>query len=259
VVTYSRGFASARLGDVIDGGASSVLEYVTEYPAAPLVGFGLVLGTLALRDEHTRAPARVALLAAGGGWLAARLPGESYVHYFLLTVPGLAVLCGLGVDSLASRSSISRAALAAVVVVPIGFALGLTPIRDALLIAPEQRWGTTALPCLDAQRRAAEAIRGLTDPEDRIYVSTGDSLNYYGQQIYWQARRLPASRYIFPRDVEPPAYAQVAEDLRRSPPVAIALMPGGEHAEVGAAIRDQDLRPVAAIGCEDGTAIEVLA
>ncbi len=259
ILGYSREFAGERLGAVFDDGPGGFAEYLVETPDLLLPAFALALGAIAARVESLRRPAGVAGIAVLGGWLVARLPGESYLHYFALPLPGLAVLCGLGVAALCRGAPDARWLVTAVVCFPIAAVLGLGPMRDALTIEPERRWGDVALPCVGSQDEAAEAVAELTEPGDRIYVATGTGASYFGQQIYWQARRLPASRFIFPRDVVPPAYAEVAADLERTPPAAVVLMPDPVMEPVAAAVEAGGLESAARIDCGGGAAIEVLA
>jgi hypothetical protein len=259
VFDYSGDFARANLDDVLDGGLGSVARYLTETPDLALGSLAVVLGAIAFADRERRGPVACAVLAALAGWLVARLPGETYMHYFLLPLPGLAALCGLGVASLARRAPGLRPAIVALTCVPVAVVLGLGPMRDALAIEPSSRWGVDALPCIGAQDQAAEAVRDFTDPGDRIYVATGAGSAYFGQQIYWQARRLPASRFIFPSDLVPPAYDGVAADLAVMAPAAVVLMPEPVLEPVAATIEATGLEPAARIECAGGAAIEILA
>jgi hypothetical protein len=258
VIDYSRDWAAANWQALLDHGAGEVLAYLAAFPSPVLPLLGLAVGLIALGDPVRRPAAACAAAAALGGWLAARAPGQSYDHYFLLPVPGLAVLCGLGVDALAARAPGLRRPLIALAVVPILAALAIRPVADALRIAPDSRWGPHYMPTLTRQDDAAQIVAARTEPDERIYVMTGGYTNS-GQAIYWQARRAPASRFIFPGDVIPPALDEVEDDLARRPPAAVVLMPGAPIEPVAAAIEAGGLVEVAALEAPEGLVTTVYA
>lgn len=259
VVAYSRGWAEGNWRGLFDQGPRDLLAYLTAFPSQVLPVIGLVLGAIALGDPQRRRIAVCALAAAGGGWAAARAPGTSFDHYFLLPVPGLAVLCGVGADALASRAPGVRRPILALVVVPILAAFAIGPLREVLAIPPDQRWGLYRSSALARQGEAAEIVRESTEPGDRIYVVTGGALTNAGQAIYWESQRPPASRFIFPADVVPPAFDAVRADLAREPPAAIVVMPGAPMRPVAAAIAAGELEQIAALESGDGPTTRIYA
>ncbi len=259
VVDYSRAWAGGNWRALLDQGPRELLAYVTAFPSHVLPMLGLVLGAIALGDPHRRRVAACASAAAIGGWVAARAPGASFDHYFLLPVPGLAVLCGLGADALASRTPSARRAVLALVVAPILAALAISPLREVLAIPPDQRWGLYRSSALARQGEAADIIDTATKPGDRIYVITGGAYTNAGQAIYWESRRLPASRFIFPADVVPPAFDAVRADLARTRPAAIVVMPGAPMRPVAAAIDAGNLEEIAALESGDGLTTRIYA
>jgi hypothetical protein len=256
---YSPEFARVGWDGVLAGGARSVFAYVTDFPSHVLPLIALVLGGIALGDRDRRALVLVVFAAALGAWLAARAPGRSYAHYFVVTVPSLAVLCGVGADCIARHAPRLRGPVLTLAIVPIVAALGIGPLRSTLAIEPEVRWGVGRIPALSRQDDAAEIVRSVTTADERIYVMTGGGYTNAGQAIYWKARRLPASRYIFPQSIYPPVWTELRDELAADPPAAIVHFPGALKWPIQPAIEKGGLRRVASLESGDGLIVEIYA
>ncbi len=122
-------------------------------------------------------------------WLAAMtgaalIGGRMYGHYFLLTVPPLSVLAGVGgAEWLAAASTGQRRRLAALVAtMACGFLAAAWLFRGAT-----DSWLT-----LNPDYRLASAyVRARTQPDDRLFVWG------WFPALYVDADRCPASRFVY--------------------------------------------------------------
>jgi hypothetical protein len=149
--------------------------------------------------------------------------GRMYGHYFILTIPPLAVLGGAGgVAWLASASVTKRRLLAALVVLmAIGFSDAAWLFRGAtdswVRVSPDYR-------------RAADYVRARTTPDDRVFVWG------WFPALYVAADRVPASRFVYTHlltgaratsgaatraHLVPEAWPMLLDDLARERPVYI--------------------------------------
>ncbi|HSS39818.1 MAG TPA: glycosyltransferase family 39 protein [Polyangia bacterium] len=122
-------------------------------------------------------------------WLAAMIGaaligGRMYGHYFLLTVPPLSVLAGVGgVEWLATASHRQRRRLAALV----------TAMASGFLVAAWLFRGATDswLTLQPDYRRASAYVRERTQPDDQLFVWG------WFPALYVDADRCPASRFVY--------------------------------------------------------------
>jgi hypothetical protein len=161
-------------------------------------------------------------------WLAAMtgaalVGGRMYGHYFLLTVPPLSVLAGVGgADWLTAASTGERRRLAALVAtMACGFLVAAWLFRGA----------TDSWMGLHPDYRMASAyVRGRTQPEDRVFVWG------WFPALYVDADRCPASRFVYTHllsgaraqggattrgHLVPEAWPMLLEDLERTRPAYI--------------------------------------
>ena len=175
------------------------------------------------RRIRWRGDARVVwlwLLAMTG---AALIGGRMYGHYFLLAVPPLAVLAGVGGTAwLTAASTGERRRLAALVsTMACGFLVAAWLFRGA----------TDSWLALDPDYRQASAyVRARTQPADRVFVWG------WFPALYVDADRCPASRFVYTHllsgarsqsgattrgHLVPEAWPMLLADLERAPPVYI--------------------------------------
>ncbi len=154
---------------------------------------------------------------------AAFIGGRMYGHYFLLTVPPLSVLAGVGGSGwLAAASSGARRRLAAVIaLMAFGFLGAAWLFRGAtdswLKLSPDYR-------------RASAYVRERTQPDDRLFVWG------WFPALYLDADRVPASRFVYTHlltgarsqsgattrgHLVPEAWPMLMEDLERARPAYI--------------------------------------
>lgn len=257
LLDYSRDFASLGWEFLADEGA--IDDHLTEFPTRVFPIMAVLLGAVALADPDLRRFALIAFVAALGSWIAARAPGYSHPHYFVLTAPAFAVLCGAGAETLARRAGRMRLPVIALVIAPLLAVLAVGPVGDSLAIPREFRWGVERIPALSRQDDAAEIVRDVTAADERIYVMTGGEHTNSGQAIYWEARRLPASGYIFPQSIVPPIWTVLRDELAADPPSAIVHMPGAKKGPIKDAIENGGLREIAALETGDELIVTIYA
>ncbi|MES1208724.1 MAG: hypothetical protein ABUS79_22530, partial [Pseudomonadota bacterium] len=154
---------------------------------------------------------------------AALIGGRMYGHYFLLTVPPLAVLAGAGgVDWLATASRAGPRRLAALVA-------GMAVV--SLTAAWLYRGATDTWLALEPDyRRAAAYVRARTRPDDQLFVWG------WFPALYVDADRCPASRFVYTHlltgarsksgattrgHLVPEAWPMLMDDLERARPAYI--------------------------------------
>ena len=154
---------------------------------------------------------------------AALIGGRMYGHYFLLTVPPLSVLAGVGgVEWLATASRTERRRLAALVTtMACGFLAAAWLFRGAtdswLTLKPDYR-------------RAAAYVQARTRPDDQLFVWG------WFPALYVDADRCPASRFVYTHlltgarsqtgattrgHLVPEAWPMLMDDLQRTRPAYI--------------------------------------
>ncbi|MFL5304497.1 MAG: glycosyltransferase family 39 protein [Polyangia bacterium] len=189
------------------------------------VPFALAMSPLLLLGRHVRPRGEAVVvwlwLAAMVG--AALIGGRMYGHYFLLTVPPLSVLGGVGgVEWLANASPRQRRRLAAVV----GF-MACSFVTVAWLRRGATDSWVTVTP---DYRRAAAYVRGRTRPDDQLFVWG------WFPALYVDADRCPASRFVYTHlltgarsqngattrgHLVPEAWPMLMDDLQRARPAYI--------------------------------------
>jgi 4-amino-4-deoxy-L-arabinose transferase-like glycosyltransferase len=161
-------------------------------------------------------------------WLAAMtgaalIGGRMYGHYFLLTIPPLSVLAGVGgAEWLLAASAGERRRLAALVAtMALGFLAAAWLFRAAtdswIELSPDYR-------------RASAYVRARTQPDDRVFVWG------WFPALYVDADRCPASRFVYTHllsgtrsqsgattrgHLVPEAWPMLMADLERAPPAYI--------------------------------------
>ena len=154
---------------------------------------------------------------------AAFIGGRMYGHYFLLTVPPLSVLAGIGgAEWLTAASTGERRRLTALVAtMAFGFLGAACLYRGAtdswIKLSPDYR-------------RASTYVRERTQPDDRLFVWG------WFPALYVDADRIPASRFVYTHllsgarsqsgattrgHLVPEAWPMLLEDLARSRPAYI--------------------------------------
>jgi len=193
-----------------------------------VLGATLLLWVLAVREAFRRWDAVRAMLVAALAltWIPVSLGGRFYEHYFLQFAPPLAMLAGVGAEALlgrwASLARWKRAAVVALLVLPVAGNVGYTVWRALALGYPGQEARTVAV---------AEWLRGHAAPGDTLFV--------WGHvtPLYVLAGLAPGTRYIntsthmgnfdpahLPEDFDPRRYRNDAdvrgtlEDLDRHRP-----------------------------------------
>ena len=154
---------------------------------------------------------------------AGLIGGRMYGHYFLLTVPPLAVLAGVGgAEWLMAASAGERHRLAALV----------AAMASSFLVAAWLFRGATDswLALSPDYRRAAAYVRARTQPDDRLFVWG------WFPALYVDADRCPASRFVYTHllsgarsqsgattrgHLVPEAWPMLLEDLARTRPAYI--------------------------------------
>lgn len=171
----------------------------------------------------------LALGWTASGILSTGLSGRTFSHYSAQVVPGLSLLCGWGVARLVGwvraegRSTVWRWAATAVLIAGAG-SLGISSWHQAKELKPQDQ----------LSQKIGRTVAAFTTKSDRIFV-----WGYY-PEVYFFARRLPASRFIYTNyvtgmiawtnldslidtryAVPPDAWAQLTGDLARHSPAVI--------------------------------------
>ena len=197
-----------------------------------LLPFALAMSPLLFLGRRVpwRGEAQVVWLWLAAMTGAALIGGRMYGHYFLLTVPPLAVVAGTGgVAWLATASRGERRGLAALVAtMACGFTTAAWLFRGAT-----DSWLT-----LKPDYRAAAAyVRARTQPDDQLFVWG------WFPALYVDADRCPASRFVYTHlltgaraqsgattrgHLVPEAWPMLMDDLQRTRPAYILdTSPGG--------------------------------
>jgi len=161
-------------------------------------------------------------------WLAAMtgaalIGGRMYGHYFLLTVPPLSVLAGVGgAEWLTAASTGERRRLAALVATMASAFL----VAAWLFRGPTDSW----MGLHPDYRMASAYVRARTQPDDRLFVWG------WFPALYVDADRCPASRFVYTHllsgarvqagattrgHLVPEAWPMLLEDLERARPAYI--------------------------------------
>ena len=254
MTTYNPEFIRVAVDELTAGGARAGIDWLMTYPATAYALVGVALGLVAFSDRRLRPVAWLGLAWLLAAWIFALAGVRLYPHYFIATVPPLALLAGAGVSALARRSAAAGPVVAAVVVAAVCVPLAVDGWRSALEIPVAQRWMGRHVPALSPVADAARIVGGVTAPGDRIYVHTAPL--YGGQTIYWLTGRRPADRLTFPGDMVPPRYDEVAARLAADPPAAIVTMPGAPQGGLDGAIAKGRMKVVARLA--DGVGRELL-
>jgi hypothetical protein len=195
-----RDYLTANIAFNIDYGRAAGghdLRSLLTIPAPVLIG-SLPLWCAAVAGLAGRYNARLLLLAACG-LAATKLSGQQFAHYYVLLLPGAALLAGRGLDWAmsyrAGQAAIAVGALLAVAPICIGFP---SLVRD---------YDRSRHP-LAAAQAAIDATPGET------YVLAGHA------QPYVHAGRVPQRRFFFsvPLAVRPAWGEDVRRDLAACPP-----------------------------------------
>lgn len=210
-VTYLREY-----GSMIDAGTGLAELYrqlggmLAASPLAWLLG-AAGLAALATPELDRRARLRVLSLLAASA--AAVAPGLRFTdHYFLLLLPALSLVAGIGSAALVARARIRspRAADALALAVPaLVFALALVQDRATLLLRSPLESARALYfpnPLAEAVEIAGEIAR-RTSPDERIAVIGSEP------QIYFYARRRAATSYLYMYPLmEPQPFAARMQD-----------------------------------------------
>jgi len=181
----------------------------TSYLAVALSAFGFSAFFWA---RETRARALFVTLFAGAALLATSAGLYFRNQYFILLLPVLAILAGVGVDSVARRLSSVRAP-ALRYGIPIALAAGpllhLVYLERAILFTGTPHQVLRAIYGMNPFPESVEIaryIRERTSPDDRIAVVGSEP------QIYFYARRRAATGYVYTYALmEPQPYAALMQ------------------------------------------------
>ena len=191
--------------------ASSVPPMLVD--GAPLLVLGL-LGVLALRRQRAL---RVPLAWLGACALGFLVGGLYHPHYWVQLLPPLALLAGVGADALLSTLPRRRAAMIIGVLVGIPL-LAATPVYFAATpeLASER---SSNDPRIISAVPVGAAVAAATGPNDRVQVLWANAA------VYWHADRIPATRYLWYRNIEriPGGREAVAASLTGDAPPALAV------------------------------------
>ncbi len=251
---YNREFIRVAVDELTAGGWPAVLAWLLTYPATAYGLTCLVLGLVAWSDRRLRPVAWLGLAWVLAAWIFARAGVRPYPHYFIATVPPLALLAGAGVSALPGRAAATGPLVAAIVVAGVCLPLAVDGWRASLEIPVAQRWMGREVPALAPAADAARVVRRVTAPGDRIYIHT--AALYGGQTIYWLTGRRPADRLMYPGDMVPPRYEEVAARLAADPPAALVMMPGAPPGALDEAVVNGRMKIVARL--PDGVGRELV-
>ena len=183
-----------------------------------LVDAGLLLvlaalGLAALRRERRLLVPLVWLGACAVGFLAG---GLYHPHYWVQMLPVLCLLAGCGAAALwqARTPRIALAAVALAAGIPLALAL---PVYLADPITASER--STNDPRVISAIPVGAAVARMTAPDDRVQVLWANAA------VYWYADRIPATRYLWYRNIERiPGGRQAVVDAFEGPtPPAVAV------------------------------------
>ena len=140
MTTYNPEFIRVAVDELTAGGLRDGIVWLLTYPAAAYALVSLALGLVAWSDRRLRPVAWLGLAWLLAAWVFALAGVRLYPHYFIATVPPLALLAGAGVSALARRSAAAGPVVAAVVVAGVCLPLAVDGWRSALEIPVAQRW-----------------------------------------------------------------------------------------------------------------------
>lgn len=202
-----------------------------------------VLGTPVLFVLALAPAVLLAAVARGAGrwpilwWLlsmvtAGFIGGRMYGHYFLLSVPPLCVLAGLGAarawPTPGSRPLLRRATIAVTALLAVGEVTGAMLYEGAT----DSFWS----PKPD-YRQATDYLQTATSPNDRVFVWG------WFPALYVLGNRCPSTRFVYAHhlagyapNVEgkrghsvPQGWQQLLEDLQHTPPVYVLDTSHGDY------------------------------
>ena len=260
LITFNERYTGPALDQLTAHGAGALLDFAWWSPS---VGF-VVFGVAALAFAWTYAPRYRPLLAIAGPWalvmyLDAKIQVRDFPYYFVPLTPPLSIMIGAGLAAVADRG-VKRgrvAAIAAMLAAPLAVHYGLqdradrsismaarlpadlaSPLHPGGLAIDDLAAGPAAGPPDVPDDAVAEVLRRVTAPGDRVYVA-----GEYAGGAYWLADRRPASRILCTTCHRPqPPYAEIAAELRRSPPAAIVVVDRYRTDYLRAALKD--MRPL---------------
>ncbi|MGA0121663.1 MAG: hypothetical protein ACO3KD_01455 [Gaiellales bacterium] len=175
-----------------------------------LAGIGLV----ALARDRRLAIPLIWLLACAAGFAAG---GLYHPHYWVQLLPPFALLAAAGVDRLwatrGRRTALVVAAAAALV--PVALALPVYLASTPELASARSTNDPRVISAIPVGRAGSAA----TAPDDSVQVLWANAA------VYWHADRIPATRYLWYRNIEfiPGAREDVARDFEGDSPPAAAI------------------------------------
>lgn len=210
-VTYLREY-----GTMIDAGTGLGelrLQLSLLLPAAPLAWLLAAAGLAALATPVLDRRSRLRVLVFFAASAAAVLPGLRFTdHYFILLLPALSLLAGIGTEALARRAVTAspRAPRIVAVAAPLLIVvLALAHDRETLFLrtpAESARALYGVNPLAEAAEIGSEIARRAA-PDDRIAVIGSEP------QIYFYARRRAATSYVYMYPMmEPQPFAERMQD-----------------------------------------------
>jgi 4-amino-4-deoxy-L-arabinose transferase-like glycosyltransferase len=187
------------------------------------VPFALSMAPLVLLAAYARGRALAPVLAWLVGMITAGfVGGRMFGHYFLLTVPPLCVLAGVGATRLASmvsepRRRLFRATLVAIALLTTGQLAGAAVFEGAT----DSFW--SAKP---DYLQATKYLDSVTRPDERVFVWG------WFPALYVAGDRCPSTRFVYAHHLAgkaptsagkrahsvPEGWREVMEDLEREPP-----------------------------------------
>ena len=218
----------SKTESVVSGDLGFRLELLWNSIPWVLVDAGLLLllaiiGVVALRRKRRLLLPLVWLGACSLGFLAG---GLYHPHYWVQLLPVFALFAGIGAahvwEARGRRDAIALAAAAAGI--PLVLAL---PVYLADPITASER--STNDPRVISAIAVGNEVARMTGPDDRIQVLWANAA------VYWYADRIPATRYLWYRNIE--------------------RIPGGRQAVVEAFTGDRP--PVVAVGYQPVDALDI--
>ena len=189
----------------------------------PLIVLGVV-GVVALRRDRRLLLPTVWLGACALGFMAG---GLYHPHYWVQFLPPLALLAGVGADHLLGAWPVRRAiiAIGALVTIPLLLATPVYFASSPELVSKR----STNDPRVISAIPVGAALAAASSPSERVQVLWANAA------IYWYADRIPATRYLWYRNIE--------------------RIPGGRQAVIDAFTGDTP--PALAVGYQPVAALDI--
>jgi 4-amino-4-deoxy-L-arabinose transferase-like glycosyltransferase len=265
VLTFNRTYTRSGFDALTGYGVRGLVDFLWWSPSVGFMALALIAGAYgwAVSPENRR------LLGIAAAWaflmyLEAKVQVRDFSYYFVPLLPPLAIAIGVGVTALVGEPGRTRGparpvVLAAMLLVPLLAHYGLqnagdrsvssaarlpsnfeSPLVPGGLAVDDLAAGPAAQPPNPPDEQVAAVLRRVTRPREPVYIA-----GEFATGAYWLADRPPATRWVCPTCYRPqPPYAQIAADLRRTPPAAIVVVAKYRTDYLQAALHARKLRPL---------------